>query len=283
MSPIEREEVLRFMLDRHFLFEDQGLWSLGSQAEEEFGRRYFLDLVSAFTAEGLFSVRHGDLELGWVHHLTFALRRDGPAVLLLAGRSWTVQHVDWPARVAYVVPSEAPGLSRWLGDGIPAGFDLCQRIARVLRRQTEPPATALTKRASKGLDDARQEFAWLPPDGTALRSRPDGRVEWWTFAGARANAALAATCAAGGASVRRHDNFSITFTAESVVEIARVVGRWTASDLPTCRPPVEDEALDGLKFSVCLPPHLARLVLERRAEDARAVGWARGHQIVTVG
>ena len=218
-----------------------------------------------------------------MHHLTFALRRDGPAVLLLAGRSWTVRHVDWPARVAYVVPSEAPGLSLWLGDGIPAGFDLCQRIARVLRRQAEPPATTLTKRASKGLEDARQEFNWLPPDGTALRSRPDGRVEWWTSRVPRQTRRGRRTCAAGGASVRRHDNFSITFTAESVVEIARVIGRWTGGDLPTCRPAVEDEALDGLKFSVCLPPHLARLVLERRAEDAGAVEWVRGQQVVTVG
>lgn len=283
MSAEQREEVLGFMLAEQFLFEDQGLWSLGSQAEEEFGRRYFLDLVSAFTAEGLFSVRHGDLELGWVHHLTFALRRNGPAVLLLAGRSWTVQHVDWPARVAYVVPTEAPGLSRWLGDGIPAGFDLCQRIARVLRGQAEPPATALTKRASKGLEDARHEFAWLPPDGSALRARPDGRVEWWTFAGARANAALAATCAAGGAAVRRHDNFSVTFAADSLLDISRVIHRWRSRDLATCRPAVGDDALEGLKFSACLPPHLARLVLERRAEDEQAIAAIRQQAVVAVG
>jgi hypothetical protein len=39
--------------------------------------------------------------------------------------------VDWQTRTAYVVPTQEPGLSRWLGEGAAMGFELCQMSARV--------------------------------------------------------------------------------------------------------------------------------------------------------
>lgn len=282
MSREQRHAVLRFMLERQFIFEDEGLWSVGSEAEEEFGRRHFLELVSAFTSEPLFSVRHGDVELGWVHHLTFALRRDGPAILLLGGRSWTVHHVDWPARVAYVVPTEAPGLSRWLGDGVPAGFDLCQKIVGVLRGQSEPPPGALTRRALNALEETRAEFSWLPVEGTSLRRRADDRVEWWTFAGVRANATLAASLKVAGLVVRSCDNHSVGFAADGLAEVQKAVMAWKGGQVPTRQPSATDEAIDGLKFSACLPRELAAKVLEHRGEDERAVEWVSRERLTVV-
>ena len=273
MTDAERHEIVQFMLDQHFLFEDGGLWSLGTEAEEEFGRRHFLDLVSAFTTEQLFAVQHGEVELGWVHHATFALRRDGPAVLLLAGRPWKVQHIDWKGRTAYVVPTEAPGQSRWLGDGVPASFELCQRIARVLRGEARPPANAMTNRALATLEEVRADFAWLPAEATCLRSRPDGRIEWWTFAGERANATLAGTLGATAVPVSSHDNFVIRFGTGSLSEAERAVRRVRAGEVPLCSPAVDEQALDGLKFSVCLPKDLASGVIQRRGHDERAVAW----------
>jgi hypothetical protein len=39
--------------------------------------------------------------------------------------------VDWQTRTAYVVPTQEPRLSRWLGEGAAMGFELCQMSARV--------------------------------------------------------------------------------------------------------------------------------------------------------
>jgi ATP-dependent Lhr-like helicase len=125
----------------------------------------------------LFDVKHGEVELGRVHHLTFALRREGPAVLLLAGRPWVVQNVDWPSRVAYVVPTNEPGTSRWLGDGVPLGFQFCQAIARVLACRGDVPAAALTKRAQKELDETTSTYQWLEPEKTTVKQRVDGVVD----------------------------------------------------------------------------------------------------------
>ncbi len=270
MSREQRNEIIEFMLQRRFLFEDGGIWSLGGQAEEEFGRRHFLDLVSAFTSESLFTVKHGEVELGTVHHLTFALRRDSPTVLLLGGRPWVVQSLDWDARVAYVVPSKEPGQSRWLGDGMALGFHLCQMIARVLADRTEIPSGALTKRSQKALEEVKQDYQWLEPEKTALKHRNDGSVEWWTFSGARANACLAETMRHGAIEVKRFDNFSVTFAESSLAAVAKGVERIRSGEWPIRLPPITDEALEGLKFSVCLPEGLARAVLQIRAIDLEA-------------
>jgi ATP-dependent Lhr-like helicase len=282
MTPTERDEIVAFMLARRFLFEDDGVWSVGLGAEQEYGWRHFVDLVSAFTGEGLFTVKHGEVELGTVHQLTFALRRDGPAVLLLGGRAWAVQHVDWPARVAFVVPTEVPGRSRWMGQGVPIGFDLCRAIHRVLtdREDVEAPDPGLTRRARQALQEARDEHAWLDDGGTTLRRRPDGQVEWWTFAGARANASLAASL--GAANVRRFDNFAIAFANVDLAAAQGSIGRLRAGDSPLLRPDVTEDALDGLKFSACLPKHLAGLVLQRRADDARAARWVIEQRVRSV-
>ncbi|MCX6543499.1 MAG: DEAD/DEAH box helicase [Acidobacteria bacterium] len=282
MTPGERDEVIRFMLERQYLFEDGGVWSLGTEAEREFGWRHFMDLVSAFTSEGLFSVLHGELELGSVHHLTFALGREGNTVLLLGGRSWAVERVDWAARVAYVVPTDAPGKSRWLGDGVPLGFDLCRMIARVVAGRVNLPAAALTRRGRKAFEEALSEFAWNDGQGTSLRMRGDGLVEWWTFAGARANASLAASLGVAGLAAPQHDNFSIRLAADGMSQAAMAIDRLKSGATSIVLPAVTDDAIAGLKFSSCLPDHLARLVLQRRAEDSEAVGWVLKQPVATI-
>jgi len=282
MAPHERAEILDFMIERRFLFEDGGVWSLGGTAQEEFGRRYFLELVSAFTADALFAVKHGEVEIGSVHHLTFALRRDAPAVLLLGGRPWVVQSIDWQTRIAYVVPTKEPGKSRWLGDGVPIGFPLCQMIARVLSAGVEAPKGALTKRAETALADARLEYQWLDPTRTAVKEKGDGTVEWWTFAGVKANACLAATLRLGGIEVRRFDNFSITFGDASLAAVSDRISRVRSGEWPPQLPSITDDALEGLKFAVCLPEPLARSVLEQRAKDVVAVDWVRRTSHVVV-
>jgi hypothetical protein len=44
---------------------------------------------------------------------------------------------------------------------------------------------------------------------------------------------------------------------------------------------VGDDALDGLKFSACLPKHLAALVLQRRADDPRGARWVLEQPVMT--
>jgi len=91
--------------------------------------------------------------------------------------------------------------------------------------------------------------------------------------GARANASLAASLCEAGLAAPQHNNFSITLAADGVSQAAMAVDRLRSGATPKVAPAVANDALDGLKFSACLPDHLARLVLQRLAQDAKAVGW----------
>jgi hypothetical protein len=58
---------------------------------------------------------HGRKELGTVHQIAFLRHRSGePTTLSLGGRSWAVTSLEWPKRIAYVVPADEKGESRWL-------------------------------------------------------------------------------------------------------------------------------------------------------------------------
>ena len=45
--------------------------------------------------------------------MTFFGKQDGPRVLLLGGRSWLVNHIDWQRRIAFVEATNEKGRSRW--------------------------------------------------------------------------------------------------------------------------------------------------------------------------
>jgi ATP-dependent Lhr-like helicase len=257
------EATLRFMLTERLLFEESGVWSIGTEGEAAFGRRHFIDLLSAFTSEPLFTVKHGQLELGRVHHASFAVRDDRPPVLLLAGRPWVVNHVDWDARVAYVEPTKEDGRSRWLGSGQALRFELCQAIAAVLAGREMP--SFCSKRAATRLAEVRTDFGWLMSGQTALVTERDGRVRWWTFGGLHANAALAAGLRALGATTARLDNFSIGL--EGDVPSPMFGDLRARAEAGTLWSPVDERAVAGLKFNECLPSDVAVRMLSHRTTD----------------
>src|SRR5262249_32570308 len=150
---------------------------------------HFLDLLSSFTTEPLFSVKHGKVDIGRVHQSSFAVKEDHPAVLLLAGLNWVVTHIDWDTRVAFVEPTKLEGKSRWLGSGQALRYSLCQSIQRVLAG-AEPGAT-LSKRGEVQLSQTRLEFPWLAAESTHLVKSNNDQLLWWTFAGLFANSAIA--------------------------------------------------------------------------------------------
>ena len=98
MAPERRNEVVLGMIEREILWSDQGLLSLGKKGEELYGHKHFLELFSVFLSPPLFTVLHGRQELGFVDELTFLGKTEGPRILLLGGRAWLVNHIDWQAQ-----------------------------------------------------------------------------------------------------------------------------------------------------------------------------------------
>ena len=263
------DDIIEFMLARGIMHDDEGLMSVGIEGELAFGRRHFMELMSVFTGEPLFSVHHGRTELGLVHPLSFQVRPDGPVVLLLAGRSWQVTHVDWDRRVAYVKATAERGRSRWVGQGLPLRFDLCRAIRRVLWEGTV--GIDISRRARTRLDEIQEGFSWVEASGTAIVRDTTGAGRWWTFAGLRANMALGELIGTLRFPTTREDNLSIRLRDGVTVE--ELKGR--LDDGPTDAEdavfPVTDTAVDSLKFSACLPRELAVRTLRERGSDRDAV------------
>ena len=110
-------------------------------------------------------------------------------MLLLAGRAWRVTHLDWKRRRAHVEPAEDDGRSRWRGEGQFLGHELCRAIRRLLAGDEVSPRWS--RRAVAQMEAVRAEFPWLTGDDANVLSLGRREAAWWTFAGGRANAALA--------------------------------------------------------------------------------------------
>lgn len=269
MAREQLDQIVEFMLSQGILFDEEGMMSVGVEGERAFGHRHFMELMSVFTSDPLFSVQHGRAELGLVHPLSFQLRREGPAVLLLAGRSWEVSQVDWERRVVYVKPAREKGRSRWVGTGIPLRFELCRAIRRVL--DEAKLEVELSARACSKLDEVCEEFAWVDSSGTAVVRDATGASRWWTFAGLRANSTLGEMIGGLRREASREENLSIRLADGAAIDdLKKQLDQVSLEDRERAFP-LTEEALDSLKFSLCLPRELARRTLRERGSDPQAV------------
>jgi len=255
--------VLDEMLAREILWEDAGLLWFGERGEREFGARNFLELVSSFTTPALFAVQFGAAELGFVDPISLQ-SQDEPAVLSLGGRSWRVQSIDWPRRVAWVEPAAETGRSQWLGSSRALSRRVTQAMKSVLV-EGEVGSAKLSKRATGRLEELRSQFEFLTAEATSLVGTGDGSFVWWTFAGGAANAVLSAALsrAASGRAPKRND-LCLDLGRASRIDRADVQAM-----IADARPAADvyDQFARELKFSSCLPGDLLERCLDARLLD----------------
>ncbi|MHC4880024.1 MAG: DEAD/DEAH box helicase [Planctomycetota bacterium] len=269
MSPESIQELVAAMLDREILWDDSGILGMGREGEDTYGRQNFMELLSVFTSPPLFSILHGRQEIGYVDVMTFLGKQEGPRILLLGGRAWKVNHIDWQRRRAYVESTEAKGRTRWQGAAQGLNYELAQAIRKVLAGDHE--SERWSQRAVDRISEIRHDFSWLDQDSSAVVLGNDGKVEWWTFAGSRANAMLARELAQLTHHRVEHDSFTLFF--DSTLRLQDVQGAVAAvrtSDADDLFPAVDEDAIESLKFSECLPMTLATQMLERRLQDTDA-------------
>ena len=267
-----------------FLVDDGGILGIGEEAETALGRQHFMELLSVFTSPPVFCVRHGRVEIGLVPDETLMARPagqggGGAAVLVLAGRSWAIQHVDWTRRVVQVEPTDAPGVARWSGSGQPLGAVIARGVREVLLG-SNPPGVVLSQRAGERLAELRTEHPWVRANAMSLVVDERGRVRWWTFAGRRSNLWLARVAADLRRDVAAIDDLTIALDpAITSKELRAAIARGDQEGIDLA-PWVTSEAVDGLKFSECLPRRLAVEVVTRRLADAPSTAHALGEPVV---
>ncbi len=263
------EQLVKSMLEREILWEEAGILGMGQAGENTYGRRHFMELFSVFLSPPLFAILYGRQELGYVDEMTFLSKQDGPRILLLGGRAWQINHIDWQRRKAWVEPTDSKGRTRWSGAGQGLAYLMTQAMLQILA--TTENRDYWSQRATQTLTELREENTWLQPKSTVVLQTGGQEVEWWTYAGSQVNAALAGQLSHLTRSEVRCDSFMLTFQSslafEDIKTAVSTVARQNADDM---YPAVEEEALEGLKFSECLPAELAIQMLAHRLQDRNA-------------
>jgi ATP-dependent Lhr-like helicase len=267
LPPFDRSAapVLRNLVEEGFVERDGELLFIGPQAEQRFGHRHFMDMTAVFTAPPQFTVLDGRREIGRTDPALLTERVEGPRLLLLAGRSWRVRWIDWKRRRCFVEEVDGGGRTGWHNFGVGgAGFALA-RAAREVLLGTDPPVR-ISQRAQHALAELRDdELSTVHPGGTLI-GRKGLDIRWWTWAGFRTNATLAATLA-GIADEKQQpfDDQSIRLRSDLTREMWQAGVADAAQRL--CLPEIDERALAGLKFSEALPHRLAVATLAARLSD----------------
>lgn len=271
LAPFDRsaEPIVRHLVRTGYLDSDGGMLFVGPEAERRFGHRHFSELTAVFTAAPEFTVVAGRDEIGRTDPVLLTDEVDGPRLLLLAGRSWRVTHIDWKRRRCFVEPAERGGRARWLSPADGATSFALTRAMREVLLGADPPVP-LTRRATQRLAVVREDHLdVVHPGGTMIvRTEDLTDVRWWTWAGERANRTL--TASLGDLADPRQAPTATYLRLHTDL----TPPRWKAAtaDLQSrlCLPHVTDEALAGLKFSTALPPRLAEATLATRLADLPA-------------
>ncbi|MGW4428270.1 DEAD/DEAH box helicase [Streptomyces tendae] len=257
--------ILRHLTEEGFLDSDGGLLFVGPEAERRFGRRHFIELTASFTAPPQFTVLSGRTEIGRTDPSVLTEERPGPRRLLLGGRSWQVTYIDWLRKRVFVEPADSGGIAKWMNGGI-AG--LTYALTRAMREVLlgEDPPVVLTRRAQAQLAEQRESDApdTVHPGGT-LVTRVGKDVRWWTWAGYRANATLAATLQSVTDPLQRPTDCWLRLREDLDSADWHAARKGVGETLVL--PDVDPRAVRGLKFSVALPERLAVATVAARLAD----------------
>ncbi|MCL6731328.1 hypothetical protein [Streptomyces neyagawaensis] len=153
------------------------------------------------------------------------------------------------------------------GFGSAGSYELTRAERRVLLG--EDPPVNMTGRAVSTLRRTREEYLErVHPGGTLIVQDTAGQMRWWTWAGHRANATLAATLDTVAVPGQHINDRWIRLREDVTVHTWGDVTKDATDRL--CLPDVDERAVRGLKFGEALPPRLAEATLSARLADTES-------------
>lgn len=259
--------IVGHLLASGILWDDDGVLRFDRVGEQRYGGRHRPQLLSAFASDNLITVCCGREEIGRVHPLSFVESENRP-LLLLAGRTWKLQYVDWAAGIAHAIPAEGQGSTRWLGNAPLLSAALCGEIRQLL--QARAFDDSLSRRARNRLQDIYAAAPELPESGSLMVCTADGKILWWTFAGTVVNAVLAGRLKREYGAPVRADACSVRIDGgvdawQRAMEIRSKLRQW---QMPVDESDIERLKLPVIKFGEHLPETELRWMQSSRLQDS---------------
>ncbi len=250
--------LIQHLIDSEILFSDGVLLSIGEEGEKRFGQKHFLELVSVFTSPPLFDVVHGSNSIGMVDWLTVAVEEGKERrPLILSGRAWDIQNIDFSGRKVFVTPSTAKGRARWYGQGQGLSLEMARGVREVLLASDS--STRWSNRCRTKMENLREDYRARGAESTGCVSdQTENHVIWWNFAGRFLNEAFASVLDTSAGIEAKFDDFGIRLPYETDVSVVTsTIRRMLAEPGALQNLPISKRWLDGLKFSDCLPERYA--------------------------
>ena len=104
VSVMDRESIVRHMIDNNILVEADARLVLGARGERLHGARNFLELYAVFSTPRVLRVMHGQSEVGVVDASFIQDKEHRGPNFVLAGRAWRIVGVDWKGGTCAVDP-----------------------------------------------------------------------------------------------------------------------------------------------------------------------------------
>ncbi len=268
--------IVQNMVDLEFICEDEAFYSIGPQAEEIFGFRHYMDLLSVFSSPPMFEVVEGNRSVGfldWLSLITPKGRERKPVVL--AGKSWDIQEVVWSKQQILVSRSQEKGSTRWQGAALGLSFQMAQEARTILL--SEEQSDRWTSRAKSEIEVQRNELNDLAQmAGQFFISEEKGKLVLPTFFGSMLNNLFACAIGSKLAIEVSADDFTISCGAtESRTQIENFL-RTELREYLKNGLELEEELLNQLKFSECLPRKLVEKAVLGRIQSIDAALTAIG-------
>lgn len=204
------------LLAEEILTIADGTIGFGHAGERHFGFRSFARLASVFNTAASVTVTSAATDVGTLDRwFVDEMQERDRSTFLLGGRAWKV--VSWPrdGTVLEAEPVSHATAPLYTGGGVVLGFKVMQTVRRVLAEESSslhelPPHTALDEASHAVIDRARNlaQSQMLDREGTPITCE-SGNVRWYTYAGLRANRAIADA-------LEMHDGRIVTCTNTSI-------------------------------------------------------------------
>lgn len=275
ITPAELKQLINYMIEQDWLRMADGHSLLTSdKTEKTFLRSNWRRLFAIFDTGPMYEVMDGKKQIGTLDSAFVKSLNEPPLIFVLGGIEWLALEIDHERQLVKVKKNDSGIAPKWKAiAGFDVPFELAQEIGHILMTDEHYPF--LDANASHALEGQRSVFenlGWIRLGAVFDQAMDGGKIFVWTFAGDKANRALAHLLTASlkkkcsydymNVQLEKTDGLNITNIQDHIFDLLRNSNEALEQLLET-----NMKVVWFSKFSDCLPAELAKKALLEKIYD----------------